>query len=269
MSLLQSFEKQLQVMQMRGINGKPYITCDQYIDIDKFKALESKIILGIAKAGPVKCHFSDDILDDADKARTIKQTIRKYVIALRQQGMLDDNDIEELQQLGDWRKQQWWLHLRLPLRNPSWSVVLRNSVNYAEKNDEEACITHDDIKYFPELESYIYNDLPFQSVGRIVIFLQDQDSATVTHRDIVMGQDPKELHRNEFLYLQCRQDKQFFIIDEVTKEKYYTQGHSIFFNEIDYHGADPVQRMTWSVRVDGVFTPEFRKLITGSEDSMY
>ena len=254
---------------MRGINGNPYITCDQHIDIDKFKSLESKIILGIAKAGPVKCNFSDDLLDDADKARTIKQTIRKYVIALKQQGILDDADLAELQELGDWRKQQWWLHLRLPLRNPSWSVLLRDSGDYANKNNADKCITREEIKYFPELEQFIYNDLPFQSVGRIVIFLQDQDSATVTHRDIMMGQDPATLHQNEFLFLQCRQDKKFFIIDETTKEKYYTQGHCVFFNEIDYHGADAVQRMTWSVRVDGVFTPEFRKLITGSEDSMY
>jgi hypothetical protein len=81
--------------------------------------------------------------------------------------------------------------------------------------------------------------------------------------------DPHEVHQREFLYLQPNSLKKFFIIDEDTTEKHYVDCSAAFFNELDYHGADGVPRLTYSVRIDGVFTPEFREAITGDANARY
>jgi hypothetical protein len=52
------------------------------------------------------------------------------------------------------------------------------------------------------------------------------------------------------------------VLDEATNTKHYIRGQSSWFNSFDIHGADAFPSMTWSLRIDGKFTNEFRNLLS-------
>ena len=50
--------------------------------------------------------------------------------------------------------------------------------------------------------------------------------------------------------------------DEKTQEKHFVgNARAVTFNNSDYHGSDPSDRLVVSLRVDGVFTEETRNKI--------
>jgi hypothetical protein len=53
--------------------------------------------------------------------------------------------------------------------------------------------------------------------------------------------------------------KTFYVYNEDTKEKHIVDSPAAFFNDLDMHGGEVCQSMTWSLRIDGVFSEEFRK----------
>jgi hypothetical protein len=105
---------------------------------------------------------------------------------------------------------------------------------------------------------YIYS-LPFESIGRIVIFGVDPLGIVPTHRDA----EPVALERYpEFMNLSPgKYKKKFYVFDNSNQTRIHTKSKAYWFNEFDYHGVDPQPHFTYSMRVDGVFTEEFRRKI--------
>lgn len=52
------------------------------------------------------------------------------------------------------------------------------------------------------------------------------------------------------------------MLNQKTNEKRYVEGYSAWFDSVNqYHGSDAVDGLSFSIRVDGKFTDEFKKLI--------
>jgi hypothetical protein len=52
------------------------------------------------------------------------------------------------------------------------------------------------------------------------------------------------------------------MLNPETGEKRYVESHSAWFDTVNqYHGADATGRPSFSIRVDGVFTDDFRRQI--------
>lgn len=52
--------------------------------------------------------------------------------------------------------------------------------------------------------------------------------------------------------------KPFYVLDQHTGEKLYVDSFSAWFDTVNqYHGSDPADGLTFSIRVDGRFTDEF------------
>lgn len=107
---------------------------------------------------------------------------------------------------------------------------------------------------FAELMDFIAT-LPFEATARMLI-MYDPDGRSVTaHRD----HDSIDLC-HEFVWLRTNLDKPFYVLNPETAEKLYIAGHAAWFDTVNqYHGADATGELAWSIRVDGRFTPEFRK----------
>jgi hypothetical protein len=57
-------------------------------------------------------------------------------------------------------------------------------------------------------------------------------------------------------------DKQFYLLNPDTDEKLYVDSHTAWFDTVNqYHGAEASDGLTFSIRVDGVFSDEFRRQI--------
>ena len=109
---------------------------------------------------------------------------------------------------------------------------------------------------FSELMDFIAT-LPFAATGRILIIYDDSGRAVPAHRD----HDCADLC-HEFIWLRTNLDKPFYMLDPATGEKSYVEGHSAWFDTVNqYHGADSTGGLSFSIRVDGRFCDDLRRLI--------
>lgn len=99
--------------------------------------------------------------------------------------------------------------------------------------------------------------LPFKATGRMLIMYDDSGRAVSAHKD----HDSKDLC-HEFIWFRTNFAKPFYMLHPETSEKLYVTSHSAWFDTVNqFHGADANGGLSISVRVDGVFTDEFRRQI--------
>jgi hypothetical protein len=103
----------------------------------------------------------------------------------------------------------------------------------------------------------LIHTLPFESTGRILIMYDDVPRAVPAHRDHT---ETETLH--EFIWLRTNLKKPFFMLNNATGEKLMVDSYSAWFDSVNqYHGSEPVDGLTFSIRVDGKFTESFRSQI--------
>jgi hypothetical protein len=99
--------------------------------------------------------------------------------------------------------------------------------------------------------------LPFRATGRILIIYEDTATAVPAHRD--------HLHTeicHEFIWLRTNLTKPFYMLNYKTNEKLYVESYSAWFDTVNqFHGSDPLEGLSFSIRVDGIFTDELRRRI--------
>lgn len=99
--------------------------------------------------------------------------------------------------------------------------------------------------------------LPFKATGRMLIMYDDVRRAVPAHRD-----HTEEALCHEFIWFRTNRNKPFYMLNPETGEKQYVESYSAWFDTVNqYHGTDPADGITFSIRVDGRFTDEFRKHI--------
>lgn len=143
-------------------------------------------------------------------------------------------------------------------------LLLRTYKNYvgmfAAKHIE--AMNHDTDAYalFPELRQWIADTNVFSEIGRVMLFLTERRTCTEIHCDYADLQSRKD----QFILIIPKKIKKMFVLDE-SFEKQYTTGVINTFDNGTWHGSDIVDTSTFSIRVDGKFTPEFLKK-TGLEE---
>lgn len=151
-------------------------------------------------------------------------------------------------------RQRLFLKLYERALMPAKSVYIRNFIEkYPDKWNEEKCQWHSNAQHFPKFVEWIKNNEVFDSVGRVEIFMGEAYSPIPLHEDYC-NTDPND--PKEFIWVNIRGDKPFWCINDAG-EKVYLERVAWFDDEI-LHGANPVEWMTYSFRIDGVFTSEFR-----------
>jgi hypothetical protein len=97
--------------------------------------------------------------------------------------------------------------------------------------------------------------LPFKATGRMLVIYDDSGRAVSAHRD----HDSRDLC-HEFIWFRTNLGKPFYMLDPDTGEKLYVASHAAWFDTVNqFHGADATGELSFSIRVDGVFTDEFRR----------
>jgi hypothetical protein len=99
--------------------------------------------------------------------------------------------------------------------------------------------------------------LPFKSLGRMLIMYDSVSNPIPAHRDHVETQIC-----HEFIWLRTNLRKRFYLLNPTTNERLYVTSYSAWFDSVNqFHGSDGVEGLSFSIRVDGTFTDEFRKKI--------
>ena len=103
--------------------------------------------------------------------------------------------------------------------------------------------------------------LPFAATGRMLIMYDTAARQVPAHRDHI------EIDLcHEFLWFRSNLKKPFYLLNQKTGEKKYVEGHTAWFDSVNqYHGSDACEGLSFSIRVDGKFTDEFRNSIPKPE----
>lgn len=109
---------------------------------------------------------------------------------------------------------------------------------------------------FAELMDFIAT-LPFKATGRMIIMYDDSGRAVSAHKD---HDSPELCH--EFVWFRTNFAKPFYMLNPESGEKLPVTSHSAWFDTVNqYHGADACGGLSFSIRVDGVFSDSFRSQI--------
>ncbi len=138
---------------------------------------------------------------------------------------------------------------------------------YSEKPDSYFDLDQTDLWHpteaaneFALLMSFIDN-LPFKATGRMLIMYDDAPREVPAHRDHVETDIC-----NEFLWFRTNLKKPFYMLNYETGAKKYVETYSAWFDSVNqFHGSDPCEGLSFSIRVDGIFTDEFREKIPKPE----
>ena len=99
--------------------------------------------------------------------------------------------------------------------------------------------------------------LPFKATGRMLIMYDDAPRPVPAHRD----HDATDVC-HEFVWFRTNLGKPFYMLNHETGERRYVESYSAWFDTVNqFHGGDPARGLSFSIRVDGTFTDEFRQRI--------
>jgi len=120
----------------------------------------------------------------------------------------------------------------------------------------EEWVDHENKKNFPLLCQWIKNSNIFKNTGRIIFFVQPPNISTPAHIDEDLSRAPTEYQKpREFIWLTHPDTgKQLFVNNTPAP-------YACWFNSYTLHSSTPSEIITWSLRIDGNFTDNFKKLI--------
>lgn len=128
--------------------------------------------------------------------------------------------------------------------------------NYLDLNKPELWQPTEWASEFSGLMEFI-ETLPFERTGRILIIYDNEGSEVPAHRDHL---ETEVCH--DFIWFRTNLRKPFYVYNDHTREKLYVTSYSAWFDTVNqFHGSDAAAGLSFSVRVDGVFSGDFRKQI--------
>ena len=231
---------------MHSVLNKPYLSLDEFLDIQTLDNIIDDIILGIAKskttAGPTNSGPGY-----VDKTKKSVPEIYRAISADPSHPYYN-----LLTSLKDWEPQTF-IQYKWPSHVLGQCIILRLSTNYENKNSNVSSKDLPAIKHFQSLMLWVEQQNIFKEIGRVVIMLNDPYSVSIEHSDYVDGVSRKD----NFIWLNPLQRKKFFVKDGNTK--HYITSKTALFDSANVHGSDPSDSSTFSIRFDGVFSEEFLK----------
>jgi len=120
--------------------------------------------------------------------------------------------------------------------------------------EEEHWTRSINVVYFPLLVDWISKLNIFKGIGRIVILIQDPNKFTPPHIDMDITRAPVEYQKPiEFIWITPPVNgKQLFVNDNPAP-------YVCWFNSYAIHRTEPKDAITWSLRIDGKFTDQFKQ----------
>jgi hypothetical protein len=247
---------------IRGIDSNPFLNLDSHIDIEGFKKLHYKICKGLVLA---KYKKEGNMVKPGGFEGVYELPFKPLYQALEEYYSLPENhEIRILgKEIGEYKnRDQFMLYLKLALHayDPYQFIFLKTEDGGWDTRFEEKSWTAD-AELFPELKAWLESlvGTVFTHLGRIIFFKAEHDCQMLMHRDLILPDEHDYFnHRHEFIHLRTTLDKPFYIWDPETDTKVLVDSHATFFNDQDWHSGGKVNKQTFSLRVDGVFTEEFR-----------
>ena len=257
-----------------GIWGRPYIDLSPFIDTSAFAAIDDEMTYALSRlestytGGSLKWMGVVAPWVHADPYADYGQVIEGFS---RQEfarfvSLADDPDEIDLDRQRDYvfgdetdhplsRAQMLWLKHRHGVYFP-WKVCyhLLHDERFEDKHSGAGKDFTDEAKRELPKTVELVRSLPFREIGRCVVFGIEANDHAPAHRDSEPGQ---ALHIPHSISFAPGKKKRFYLCDPEGESVAVVDAPIYWFNDMDYHGVLPDPFFRYSVRVDGVFDPEF------------
>lgn len=232
---------------MKTICGTPYVNLEPYIDMAGFDSLHDQIALAIARnADHIETSY-------APQVTLLNQNLRSF-FELREDYRTRYQDVLTNQRQLDWYAKLSscvTLGLQLKLRQPTVPFPDNYKFKHTKAVFQETSVS----EHFGFLYDWIDQQNIFSDYGRIIFFINEPGQQTIVHSDY---QDDTQPNRDQFIWLTGHNAKQIVIHDRISRKSYHCPYRATIFNNVDYHSSRGHPDYTsWSLRIDGVFQPEW------------
>ena len=247
---------------MIGINGKPFIDLSSIIDISILDLDEIEV--GIALSNKFWGYFGKGTNPTEEKLQRFHHYINPPTNTNPAvQKLWQDLCEKKPGAMNAWR---WYAKIAYGVYSPSTFIMLRSQTGkYQFERNDDPLIHVDTANYalFPSLKRLVNSNI-FSGIGRIIVYVQEHDAPIPLHSDLPNGDyfaPNTKAANSEFIWISPRSLKSFYIYDDNNAVKHPVNTSIAWFNQNDKHGGDPIDRTTWSIRIDGKFSPELREKI--------
>ena len=276
---------------MKTINGKPFITLDKHINIEKMLSFRhdwefllcsrwQDIRTGVWNAGG---HSPEDYYNAPEifREKGLLYYIYRQVKEDRKVDSNLDRHVKHFEDTKDQHGLSRYLKLRynafdpynvLNVRKTTGPYYAADSYTFTDE-DWKNYYWCDYMKDYSHLVNFIEKELPMDRIGVVTIFWNEHFIPQGFHRDYnyfpyEMGNKPDSFpHRQELIWFRFDLSRPFYIFDlDIPNGKVINQypidGYSAFFNHHQWHGSfDNYSETSVTVKVEGRFTDEFREKI--------
>lgn len=235
-----------------GINNQPYLDLKDYIDLQSYDNLHSEICRGFVKANHLIINGSQVINNGSINPGNFKPLYDAY----KELQALPNNDpLKQAAHGLDYNQLTTYLKYAFGGYDLYSRYVL-----FEDCTDK--IILGEVAEYFPNVIQWI-KDLEgpvFRTIQGATFFLLEAGGVPFEHHDPATTAESLKWVP-EFIHIKTDLDRPFYLKDSVSKEKTYINTRVSWWNERDWHGGEPILRPTYTFRIDGLFTDEFKKRI--------
>lgn len=256
---------------IKGINNSPYIDMEPYVNMDQFKNLQSEILCGFALAREfakegtwMKPGFTFEDMSYQIHWKPIYKAFDEFMALpdldpVKLGGMdLFPTDFKDFQQRNKFTR---YLKMALGAYDPYIYYYLWEEGSWDNRSAPRKLTP--EARYFPNTVKWVESMVGpiFESIGRVIFFHCEHDGIPFEHRDLDAknGVNIVKPHRNEFIHIRPNTKKPFYIWDPESRNKFYINARAAFWNDCDWHGGDRIMEQSYSLRIDGRFSNDFRK----------
>lgn len=256
---------------IKGINGQPYFDMEQYLDMDTFDKLQPEIYRGFAEAREFAKEgtwmapgFTFDDMSYRHNWKPIYQAMQDF-LALPDDDPIKLGGIDLYKDFKNYKtrnKFTRYIKMAMGAYDPYIYYFLWEEGNWDDRPGERQLT--EESKYFPGVVDWVLKlkeNKIFDHIGRVIFFHCEADGIPFEHRDLDArnGMNVVKPHRNEFIHIRPNTKKAFYIWDPEKKNKVYLNTRAAWWNDVDWHGGEQIMEQSYSLRIDGKFSDEFRK----------
>ncbi len=258
---------------IKGINGQKYIDMSPHIDMQKFEELQPEILTGFAEARMLAKEGTWMTPGFTFKDMSYRHNWKPIFEAMDEFMSLPDTDpikIAGMELYKDFKNYKQrnkftrYLKMAMGAYDPYIYYFLWEEGSWDDRTAPRKLT--EEAEYFPNVVKWVeqLQGTVFEHIGRVIFFHCEHGGVPFEHRDLgghngVWEKDKYSDHRNEFIHIRPNTKKAFYIWDPETKDKTYLNTRAAWWNDQDWHGGETIMEQSYSLRIDGKFTEEFRK----------
>jgi hypothetical protein len=254
---------------MNGLYGKTHFELEEFIDLTRFDQIQLDIWKGIAIAKPLVRNgylIHNRAFDLADMSYELDFV--PLMLAYEEYVKLPDTDPikitgEEINNKHGYNALATFIKYAFGAHDlyshfsfwdyyPGW----RSDTNQRQLNEA--------VEYFPSLIDWINGLVDqdvFSNIGRAYLIALDANGYSFEHKDPPLDPDVDSNIFPEFIHVRFNTDRPFYVYDSVLKEKHYIKTRVGWWNDRDIHGGDVINKPSYAVRIDGIFSNNFKRKI--------